>query len=155
MENSKKLRALERRLTGLLQQFLLENHLELAIALQEDHRFSHFLESKVRSARELICGLLPQNRPAYVIEALCLEEMTSDLRPSCFRYVSALLESVFLEDFKRMKKTGVLTYEIIGLIGACEPIFEVFGFGTEGEDAPGLRLAITGMAAEYLERYRG
>ena len=54
-----------------------------------------------------------------------------------------------------MKKNGVLAYEVIGLTGACEPIFEVFGFATVSEDSRGLRRAITGMAAEYLENSRG
>ena len=67
MENSKEIRALERRLASQLQQYLLENHLELAIALQEDHRFHNYLESKVRSVHELITGLHTQSRPAFVV----------------------------------------------------------------------------------------
>lgn len=95
MENAKELCALERRLACRLQSYLLENHFELAIALQEDHRLRHYLESKAHSVRELIMGLLLQNRPAYVIEALCLEELTRDLRPSRFQYVRALLSPVW------------------------------------------------------------
>ena len=154
MENSKELRALERRLTSQLRQYLLENHLELAIALEEEHRLAHYLEGKVKSIDELIGGLLPQNRPAYVVEALCLEELTRDLRPSRFRYVRLLLKEAFPADYLRMKKSGALTYEIIGLTGACEPIFEVFSFATSSEDSRGLRRAVTGMTAEYLEKYR-
>ena len=155
MENSKELRALERHLASRLRQYLLENHLELAIALEEEHRLAHYLESKVKSVRELIGGLAPQNRPAYVVEALCLEELTRDLRPSRFHYVRTLLEEAFHTDYLRMKKSGVLAYEVIGLTGACEPIFEVFGFATDSEDGRGLRRAISGMAAEYLENLCG
>lgn len=154
MENSNELRALKRRLTCQLRQYLLENHLELAIALEEEHRLAHYLEGKVKSIDELIGGLLPQNRPAYVVEALCLEELTRDLRPSRFRYVRALVEKIYPADYRRMKKSGVLAYEVIGLTGACEPIFEVFGFATVSEDSRGLHRAVLGMAAEYLEKSR-
>jgi hypothetical protein len=80
-----------------------------------------------------------------------MEELTRDLRPSRFEYVRALLEDEFEEAHQRMSSSGILTYEIINLIGACEPIFEVFGFGEENEEARELRYAVMGMIAEYLE----
>ena len=63
-----------------------------------------------------------------------------------------LLEEEFEADALRMAGCGILTYEVINLIGACEPIFEVFGFGTENEDSKELKYAVMGMIAEYLER---
>jgi hypothetical protein len=151
MGKNKKLEPLENRLTTRLHNHLLQNHLDLLIALQEDHRLAHYLRSKVESIRELSERLLDENRPAYVIEALCLEELTLDLRPSRFEYMRVLLEEEFEASYQRMKNSGILTYEVINLIGACEPIFEVFRFGEGSEDSRELKHAVTGMIAEYLD----
>ncbi len=131
--------------------YLVQNHLDLLIALQEEHRLTHYLEHKVGSVKELYEGLEAEKRPVYVIEALCMEELTRDLRPSRFEYVRELLEDEFEADALRMAGNGILTYEVINLIGACEPIFQVFGFGEENEDSKELKYAFMGMIAEYLE----
>jgi hypothetical protein len=135
-----------------LHHYLLHNHTDLLIALQEEHRLEHYLKQKVESVSDLLTQLEEESRPAYVIEALCLEELTRDLRPSRFNYMRELLETEFERDYRRMLSSGILTYELINLIGACEPIFEVFAFGEETEDSRELKNAITGMIAEYLER---
>jgi hypothetical protein len=151
MEKSKDLQAIEGRLNTLLHNHLLQHHLDLLIALQEDHRLKYYLRSKVESVRELTDQLIAEKRPAYVIEALCLEELTIDLRPSRFEYMRLLLEQEFEKDYQRMRSSGILTYEVINLIGACEPIFEVFAFGGESEDSRELKLAVVGMIREYLD----
>ncbi|MGF7076221.1 hypothetical protein [Mucilaginibacter sp. 3215] len=135
-----------------LHNYLLHNHTDLLIALQEEHRLEHYLKQKVESVSDLLAQLLEVKRPAYVIEALCLEELTRDLRPSRFNYMRELLEAEFEMDYKRMLNSGILTYELINLIGACEPIFEVFAFGEENEDSAELKHAVMGMIAEYLDR---
>lgn len=135
-----------------LHDYLLHNHTDLLIALQEEHRLEHYLKQKVDSITDLLAQLQEEQRPAYVIEALCLEELTRDLRPSRFNYMRELLEEEYEIDYRRMLQNGILTYELINLIGACEPIFEVFAFGEETEDSRQLRHAIMGMISEYLER---
>jgi hypothetical protein len=139
-------------LINKLHSYLVQNHLDLLVSLQEDHRLSHYLQRKVESVTELCQELQDANRPAYVIEALCMEELTRDLRPSRFKYVRTLLEDEFEEAYQRMSSSGILTYEVINLIGACEPIFELFGLGEENEDAREIKYAVMGMVAEYLER---
>jgi hypothetical protein len=143
---------MKKQLIRQLYHYLLQNHTDLLIALQEEHRLDNYLKQKVESVGELLAQLQEEKRPAYVVEALCLEELTRDLRPSRFNYMRELLESEFGPDYRRMLQSGILTYELISLIGACEPIFEVFAFGEESEDNRELKNAVTGMIAEYLER---
>jgi hypothetical protein len=143
---------MKEQLTRKLHAYLVNYHLDLLIALQEEHRLAHYIDSKVDSVTELLESLQAENRPAYVIDALCLEELTRDLRPSRFNYMTELLEQEFEADYLRMKNSGILTYEVINLIGACEPIFDVFAFGEENEDSRELKYAVMGMINEYLER---
>jgi hypothetical protein len=143
---------MKEQLTNKLHSYLVHNHLDLLISLQEDHRLTHYLEDKVDSIRDLCEELQAQNRPASVIEALCMEELTKDLRPSRFKYMRALLQDEFEADYRRISAGGMLSYEVISLTGACEPIFEVFAFGEEHEDSKALRSAIINMVTEYLAR---
>jgi len=138
-------------LIGKLHGYMLQHHTDLLIALQEEHRLSHYLSSKVDSVRGLIEELQTEGRASYVIEALCLEELTRDLRPSRFSWLREVLESEFPDEYRKFERSGILTYEIINLTGACEPIFEIFRFGEDTEDSRDLRSTITGMIAEYLK----
>jgi hypothetical protein len=133
-----------------LHNYLLHNHTDLLIGLQEEHRLDHYLKQKVNSIADLLAQLQEEKRPDYVIEALCLEELTRDLRPSRFNFMREVLEAEFEPDYRRMLAGGILTYELINLIGACEPIFEVFFFGEEAKESKGLRLAIIDMVTQYL-----
>lgn len=78
-----------------------------------------------------------------------MEELTRDLRPSRFNYVKNLLEKDFESDYLHMKQSGILTWEIINLIGACEPIFEVFGFSETHKEDPEMHRAVADMISEY------
>jgi hypothetical protein len=144
---------MQEQLISKLHAYLVQNHLDLLISLQEDHRLAPYLKNKVASIQELIYSLIAEKRPAYVIEALCLEELTRDLRPSRFNYMKNLLEEEFGAEYGRMRESGILTYEVINLIGACEPIFEVFGFSEDTQDNKELRYAVMGMIAEYMGSY--
>jgi hypothetical protein len=140
---------MEEQLKEKLNAYLVNNYPDLLISLQEDHRLMPYLIQKVGSVKEMYESLAEENRPPYVIEALCLEELTRDLRPSRFNYLKELLEEEFKTDYQRMKESGILTYEIINLIGACEPIFEVFGFSEDEDNNRQLRHAVVDMISEY------
>jgi len=144
---------MQEQLTNKLHSYLVHNHLDLLISLQEDHRLKSYLKTKVDSVQELHDTLTAEKRPGYVIEALCLEEITRDLRPSRFNYVKNLIEEEFETEYERMRESGILTYEVINLIGACEPIFEVFGFSEDNEENKEMRYAVMGMIAEYTGTY--
>jgi hypothetical protein len=134
-----------------LHSYLVHHQTDLLIALQEDHRLTHYLEHKVGSVQELWEQLTEEGRPAYVVEALCMEELTRDLRPSRFDYVKAVLMTEFPRHLQQMTADGTLTYEVINLTGGCEPIFEAFFFSSANRDDPGLRTAVKALMAEYLE----
>ncbi len=144
---------MQEQLTNKLHAYLVNNHLDLLISLQEDHRLNSYLKTKVASVQELCDTLTAEKRPNYVIEALCLEDLTRDLRPSRFNYVKNLIEEEFEAEYEKMRENGILTYEVINLIGACEPVFEVFGFSEDSEDNKELRYAVMGMIAEYTGSY--
>ena len=134
-----------------LRGYITLNHPDLLIQLQSEHAVTDYLEQKVQSVEYLMNQLIQEGCPPYIIEELCLEELTKDLHPSEFTYIINLLEEEFEEDFLRMKEIGTLTFEIVNLIAACKPVFETVGFNKGKEDDRELHYAITGEIKAYLE----
>jgi len=131
--------------------FIVHNNLDLMLNLQQDFSVTSYLEMKVFNVWPLVSQLLAENNPEYVIEELCMEELTKDLRPSKFNYIQGVFEDEFEEDFLRIKESGMLTYEIINLITESETVFETLGFMQDNEQDRMLRYAIAGTIRQYME----
>lgn len=121
------------------------------LRLQDSFSITTYLEQKVQSVEPLLKQLLAEGKPGYIIEELCLNEMTKDLRPSKYNYIKELLEAEFEADYNRFREMGMLTYEIVNLIEACNPVFEQLGFSEDRAEASTLKHAIIGAIGEYLE----
>ena len=139
-------------LTEKLRSYLAENNPDMLVGLQSSFSVTRYLEDKVALVMPLAELLIAEGKPQYIIEELCMEELTKALRPSKFHYIKEILEEDFLPAYGRFREMGVLTYEIINLIEACKPAFETIGFREENEDDRQLRYAITGSIQEYLEK---
>lgn len=131
--------------------FIVHNNPDLMLNLQQDFAVTDYLEEKVNGIQYLTSQLRAENKPGYVIEAHCIEELTKELRPSKFNYIQGVLEDEFEEDFLRIKESGMLTYEIINLITESETVFETLGFMQDNEQDRMLRYAIAGTIRQYME----
>ncbi|MFC4233314.1 DUF1896 family protein [Parasediminibacterium paludis] len=139
-------------LTEKLHEYIINNNLNLLIELQQEGKVDTYLQEKVATADELISQLQSDNTPSYIIEEQCLDLLTKDLRPSKFNYVLRVLEEDFEKQYQQFREAGILTYETINLIAACNPVFEALGFTTDNEDDKQLRYAITGTVKQYLDK---
>ena len=131
--------------------YIVHNNPNLMLNLQQDFSLTDYLEQKVFNIQPLVSHLLAENKPEYIIKALCMEELTKDLRPSKFNYIRGVLEEEFELDFLRIKESGLLTYEIINLITESETVFETLGFMQDNEQDRMLRYAIAGTIRQYME----
>lgn len=138
-------------LTEKLRTYLVENNPDVLISLQNSASVSTYLEDKVALVMPLAEQLLAESKPLHIIEEICLNELTGELRPSKFLYIKAILEEDFLQTYNRFREIGVLTYEIINLIEACKSVFEAIGFTEENQDERALKYAVMGTIQEYLE----
>ena len=131
--------------------YIVHNNPDLMLNLQQDFLLTSYLEQKVFNIQPLISQLLAENKPGYIIEELCMEELTIDLLPSKFNYIGNILENEFTQDFQRLKESGLLTYEIVNLITESETVFETLGFTEDNEQNQMLSYAITGTIRQYME----
>lgn len=133
-----------------LSAFILINNPDLIVQLQTDYSVTQYLDDKVALVIPLIEKLINEEKPSYIIEELCLREMTADLVPSRFSYIKEIISEEFSEDFERLSAAGVVTYETINLIEYCKDHFESFGFTKENEDNRFLRYAVIAAIHDYF-----
>ncbi|MDJ1493697.1 DUF1896 family protein [Cytophagaceae bacterium DM2B3-1] len=134
-----------------LWRYISENNPDLLAILQQEGTTTTYFLEKARIAESLARQLQAQCKPTYFIEEQCLNAMTSDLRPSRFNYLKAILEEEFESDYQRLSTSNLLTYEVINLIEFCQQVFEEFGFSEATEDSISLRNAIIGSIQMYWD----
>ncbi|HEX5152859.1 MAG TPA: hypothetical protein VFW07_15515 [Parafilimonas sp.] len=139
-------------LTNKLHQYISENNPDLLVALEEKNETTLYLNNKLQHINGLLFELTQENKPEYIIEEVCMNALTKDLRPSKYIYVRNILEEDFKYAFYNFKRLGVLIYEIINIINFSEDIFKEFEFTEENEDSRVLRYAVTGIISEYLSK---
>ncbi|MCH5684011.1 DUF1896 family protein [Niabella sp. W65] len=141
---------MQSKLTEKLWAYIVHNNPDLMLSLQEDYSVTRYLEEKVAAVMPMAEQFLIEEKPQYIIEELCLQAMTDDLKPSRYQYIRLVIEEEFNGDYMRMKENGTLTYEVVNLIEACKSIFSDFDFNSENEANRHLRYAIIGQVHDYL-----
>lgn len=130
--------------------YIIHNNPDLMFRLQEDYSVLDYLNEKISSVKSILDDMLSDGTPKYIIEEICLNVLTEDLKPSRFLYIRSLLSDEFDKTYAAFQESGILTYEIINLMENCRPVFETIGFTKENEEDPTLRSALIGQIADYL-----
>jgi hypothetical protein len=146
-------------LSKKLHAYIIENNPDLALSLQQENRLADYLKENLTSVDGLLNQLLKENKPTYIVEELCLKEMTQPLRPSRFQYIKQIFEEVCLGSLGedpgqvhwKLSQYRILNYEIINLIAICQPLFDAFQFSINNEDDPHLRYTIKKTIEDYLK----
>lgn len=131
--------------------YIRENNPDVLLTLEAETSVTKFISSKVNSLNHFVEELEKENKPAYIIEEICLNELTKDLKPSKFNYIINILEEEFEFAYQQLSKLRLLQYEVVNIIAHCEQLFESFNFSEENEDNRDLRYAVIGIISEYLE----
>ena len=133
-----------------LRLYMQENNPDVLLQLEEQGEVTKYLNNKMSTVEELLNN--PESQPEYIIEELCMEILTVELRPSKFNFICNILEEEFEPCFIKLRNSGLIWFEAVNLITHCKPVFEEFGFTIENEDDRYLRYNIIGAISEYLER---
>ncbi|MGF7231962.1 hypothetical protein [Arachidicoccus sp.] len=142
---------MEQKLIEELRTYITYHNPDLFIKLRSHCSLQSYLEKKIKEIQPLLKRMTTEGCPEYVIEQLCIVEMTASLRPSKFKYIRRLLKDKFYEDYNQMKEAGTLTYEIIQLIDWCEDGFESFDFNEDNEEDVLLREVIRQGIKHYMK----
>jgi len=139
-------------LISKLREYIRKNNPDILIPLEDDGNIIEYLKNKVNAIKDLFEQLQKEHKPAYIIEEVCMEALTKDLKPSKFNYICAILEEDFEATYQQLQESGTLKFEVINMITYCKPVFESLGFTEETENERQLRYAVTGAVSEYLAK---
>ena len=139
-------------LTNKLHQYISENNPDLLLELEEKGESTQYLSNKINQINYLLEELQQANTPEYIIEEVCMNELTKDLRPSKYNYVKNILEEEFEFAYYNLQKSGTLVYEVVNIINQSQEIFQAFDFNEENEDNRQLKYAVTGVIDKYLSK---
>jgi len=133
-----------------LLEYIRENNPDVLFQLEQEAGLTQYLNLKLSEAADLIERLKKERRPGYLVEKICLDQMTADLRPSKYNYIRTVLSEEFEKEYSQMVEAGLLQYEVINMVTYCLPIFQDLRFSEETADNRFTRYAIAGMISEYL-----
>lgn len=134
-----------------LHEYIRNNNPEILLALEAEKSVSKFIDAKVDAAMFLLEDLVREDKPAYIVEEVCLKELTKEFKPSKFNYIVSILEEDFEFAHQQISKLKILQYEVVNMIEHCRFIFDAFNFSEENEDNRNLKYAVTGVISEYLD----
>lgn len=128
-----------------------ENHPDLAHALQEENKLHEFLQNHISTIEPLLLQLISQNKPSYIIEEICMEQLISSPPPSRLNYIKSIVEEKHPEKFEALKRNGILDLELLNMLAFCLPLFEAFNFSQFSEEDQCLCYVITRAIKEYIK----
>lgn len=141
-------------LIGKLLEYVRDNNPDILFELEAEDKLRLWLYSKADSVESLWQQMQTDKQPAYIIEETCLNELTRELKPSCYNYIFNLLENEFEQEYKLLQQSGLLQHEVVNMIGYCDSVFNDLNFSEENEDNRFIYYAIAGAVSEYLDRNR-
>ncbi|GLU56200.1 hypothetical protein [Dyadobacter frigoris] len=124
---------------------------ELLLELEQNEILNEYLDRKIQEVLPLLDQLFNEQKPEYIIEELCLKELTADIRPSYFQYNLNVLEREFPETYKTWEQNGILTYEIINFHQYCRRKYGQPVSVVENTDNDQTYSMVTGQLQQYLE----
>lgn len=137
-------------LINRLYHYLVQNNPEIVVPLQQEEQNFTYLKEKIDALGELPEQLLAEGHPHYIIEEICMEELTKEFRPSRYNYLLNVLEEDFQSEYSLWQEAGTLTQEVLPILNKCEPAFDSKLFTEENENDRMFRYAIIKTIREYL-----
>ena len=134
--------------------YIRDNNPDLLFALETEGKLRYWLYDKVSCVEGLINELRKSRKPDHIIEEICMDEMTKELRPSRYNYIINLLEQEFEKDYNKLVQSGLLQHEVVNIVGYCQSVFDDLKFSEETEDNRFTYYAIAGAISEYFESDR-
>ena len=146
-----KINVIQQHLTQKLWAQIIVNNPALMLQLQQENSVADYLTSKVDGLKQQIEQMNNEGKPQYIIEELCLGELTADMRPYRFNYLLHVLEEEFSYFYQQWSQSGVLTYETLNLQKVCDPVFDELGLTMENAEDSQIYYAITAIIDSYLD----
>lgn len=146
---------MEKTLKEKLWDYIIHNNPDLMFKLQEEYKTADYLDEKVKGVLALAEEMLSESTPMEIVEEICINVLTEDLKPSRFNYLCSLLCEKFEIVHIAYSSKGLLIYEVLQIMEYCKETFDSLGFSKENEQNPQLKSAILELIGSYLNKKQG
>lgn len=133
-----------------LRAYLVENNPDVLLKLNGDLKISDYINDKVKAVMPKVKVFLNEGQAVSAVEKYCMDLLTADLRPSRFNYLKEVVEVEFPDRYEKFKEAGVLTFEIVNMVEACQLIFDDWNFSEANMNDRLLKHAIIAQVHDYL-----
>lgn len=110
------------------------------------------LKKKVRETSQRIREMISGGIPRQEVIDQSVELITAELRPSRFGYVCVLIASEFPKTFLRWVKIDALAEQVLDVLSACEPVFNLLKFDALAAEQHSIYRTVTNFIGHYLKR---
>lgn len=110
------------------------------------------LKKKVKKTCDRIREMIALGQPQQEIIDQSVELITSELRPSRFGYVCAVIASEFPKTFLKWVRINQLTDQVLDVLSACEPVFSLLKFNSHTAEQHSIYITISNFIRHYLKR---
>lgn len=110
------------------------------------------LKKKVKKTCDQIREMITRGVSREEIIDHSFELITSELRPSRFGYVCAVIASEFPRTFLKWVKIDELADQVLDVLSACEPVFKLLKFSTHSAEQHSIYVTLTNFIRHYLKR---
>ncbi len=141
-------------LIGKLLEYIRENNPDMLFALEAEDKLRLRLYSKVESVEAIWKQMEADKQPSYIVEEICITELTRELKPSRYNYILNILQAEFENDYNWLHQSGLLQHQVVNMVGYCDAVFNDLKFSEENEENRFIRYAICGAIGEYLDSNR-
>lgn len=137
-----------------LWEYIIHNNPELMYKLQEQYGVTEYLDKKVKTVLALADEMLLECTPREIIEEICLNVLTAELKPSRFTYLRSLLFEEFQDTYMDFARSGILIYEVLNLMETFGELFETIGFTAGSTTDPNFKNTLIPKIADHLNRFQ-
>ncbi|CAN5396364.1 hypothetical protein BH10BAC2_BH10BAC2_46420 [soil metagenome] len=95
-------------LINKLHKYIRQNNPDMLIALEEESSVTKYLTDRMSQVDRLPAQLESEDDPPYLIEEICTEVLTKDLRPSWCNCICTALEEDFGNSYHQFQLSGTL-----------------------------------------------
>lgn len=146
---------MEKMLKEKLWDYIIQNNPDLMLKLQEEYKAADYVDEKVKGVLALAEEMLSESTPIEIIEEICINVLTEDLKPSRFNYLCSLLRENFEVVYIDYRYKGSVIYEVIQIMEYCKETFDAIGFSKETEHNPELKNAIIQIIGSFINKQQG
>jgi hypothetical protein len=143
---------MEELLTAGYYPYLHLDNPEILIKYPLVHRQVRELKGKVKKTSDQIREMMARGISREEIIDQSVELITSELRPSRFGYVCAVIASEFPKTFLKWVKIDELSDQVLDVLRACEPVFNLLKFKAHLAEQHSVYLTVTSFIGHYLKR---